>query len=370
MIPHWGDTNNPLSTIEPNRWKRFRPLLYLLIVVAAVFIGQQFTIGAGQVTSTDAAIKILKGTNLVAGTTPPLPLTSGIQFSPNDTDPHKAAKAGIFDRTDIIQGAIIEFTNDADQAVWRMQDEITKSGIRLIIPATTKVGFTETLRVATEAGVSPTLDFLCPDGGAVKNTVALIETTTAGIYSAEMKFDAFTFKCAVAKAVTVVASVSIPSKDPSDPPVTATAVGSIFLVTATNDDVLAAASAGMNAEKAAQDAKEAIRKVAKALSGEGSTMSALTNLQQRVGKIPSLLNQDRSGMGQIRRTLDKVSDQLNTFIGKSGYDFRSILKSEIGEGIRGVTNKVARIDASTEVMKKIMVQKTEEPIVQTLYEIA
>ncbi|MBN1687899.1 MAG: hypothetical protein JW893_02240 [Candidatus Omnitrophica bacterium] len=275
------------------------------------------------------------------------------------------------DQTVIIEDAIDEFQEKSDDAIFRMQDEITKAGIRLIIPDTTKIGTTETLRVGTETGVSPSIDMYCPDGNIAVAGIGLTETGD-GIYAADVKFDNVTFKCATAKAVTVIASALIPSKDPNDPAVLATAIGSIFLTTTDLDTIQGLAAAGLNAEKAAKDAKDAIEGVAQALQGDGDIFDALGALQQSVNRLPMLLGDQRAGVTAMQSTLDTITGRLDQFIGNEGYDLRSILRQEIGEGVKGVRNVADRTMAATEIMKEIMerkVGKSDEPIVQTFYEI-
>jgi len=91
-----------------------------------------------------------------------------------------------------------------------------------------------------------------------------------------------------------------------------------------------------------------------------------------VNRLPSLMNKNDSGVGQIKTTLEEVSARLNQFMGQDGFDLKSILKQEIGEGMKGVRNKVDRTLAASEVMKDIIerkVGKSDEPIIQTFYEI-
>ena len=85
-----------------------------------------------------------------------------------------------------------------------------------------------------------------------------------------------------------------------------------------------------------------------------------------------MLKQDQSGLGQLKAALEEVSNKLNNFMGSDGVDLKSILKTEIGEGMKGVRNKVDRTLAATNVMKDIIehkVGKSDEPIIETFYEI-
>ncbi len=276
------------------------------------------------------------------------------------------------DQTETINTAITDFTKKSDKAVFKMQDAIARSAVRLIIPQTTKVGTKETIRVGTEASVTPTIDIICPNGTAIVSGMSLTATATPGLYAADITFNANTYKCAVAKAVTIIANVTIPSKDSAEPPVTGTAVGSIFLVTSTTDDVLAAASSGMGAERAAKDAKEAVNKVAQALAGKGNVFESLDQLQASIERIPSSLESGEKGVSQMKSTLDEVADRIAGFVGREGYDMRTILKQEIGEGMKGVRNKVDRTLTAARVMKDIMERKvgrSDEPIIQSFYEI-
>ena len=108
------------------------------------------------------------------------------------------------------------------------------------------------------------------------------------------------------------------------------------------------------------------------MQGEGSITQALANIQTSVNKLPAMLKQDSSGMGQLKATLEEVASKLNGFIGSDGVDLKSLLKTEMGEGMKGVRNKVDRTLAATNVMKDIIerkVGKSDEPIIQTFYEI-
>lgn len=276
-------------------------------------------------------------------------------------------------QTQDIEDAIEEFNTDADQALFRMQDEITKSSIRLIVPDTTKVGSTETLRVATETGMSPTLDLLCPDGSKIIAGLSMTESVQEGIYTIQVTFGPNEFRCAVAKAVTVVANATIPSKDTADPALNVTAVDSVFLTSTDLDTIQGLASAGLNAEKAAKEAKDAISGVAKALAGDGLNVpAALAELQRSISRLPSQMNQDESGLNQMRNTLDEIAAKLQHFMGAEGVDLQGLLKNEIGEGMKGVRNKVDRTLVASEVMKDIIerkVGKRDEPVVETFYEI-
>jgi hypothetical protein len=272
-------------------------------------------------------------------------------------------------QTNTIKVAIEDFTDKSDAAIAEFQDSTVKAAIRLILPESTKIGSDVTVRVSTEHGVNPTFDMLCPDGSAIMNASSMTETSTEGLYSTTVTFDS-RFKCAIAKAITVVATAEVPSRG-AGPAVIATAVGSLALTSTDLDTIQGLAAAGLNAERAAKDAKDAVMKMEKALSGNGNVFEAISNLQTTVNRLPSLMGQSQSSMGEMRDTVEQVANKLNTFIGKEGVDMRSILKEEIGDGMKGVRAKVDRTLAASKVMQQIMENKVghaDEPVIQSFFE--
>ncbi len=278
-------------------------------------------------------------------------------------------------QTATIQTAITDFTNKSDDAVARMQDEITKAGIRLIIPATVKLGSSDRLRVGTVPLANPTLDLLCPDGSPIYQALSMLEISP-GIYASDVKFDGTKFRCAAAKAVTVIATAIISSNNPEEPPFEARAIGSMFMTTTDLDTIQGLAAAGLNAEKAAKDAKDAMRSVATAVgSSDGDTVrNSLGALQQSIGLLTNSIkgNKDEEGVGLMRSTVDDIANRLTVLMGNEGVNVRELLQQSMGQEVKGVRNKVDRTLAVTEVMKQIVERKigqSEEPVVETFYEI-
>ncbi len=275
------------------------------------------------------------------------------------------------EQTDTINTAITDFTQKSDEAVYRMEDSITAGAIRLITPESTKVGFQERIQVATDPAASVTADLICPDGTPILSLILPASAVQEGIFSVPVRFDAQTFKCAVAKAVTIVATATIPSKNPANPAFTTSAVRSMFLVTATNDDIIASTSGVANAQKAAEAAKDAVEQMGKALKGNGNIQDSLARLQQSMDRFPSLMKSGEGNINALKASLEEIASKLNGFMGNEGIDMKQLLKQEIGEGMKGVRNKVDRTLATTQIIQKITEQKlggSDAPVVNSYYE--
>jgi hypothetical protein len=275
-----------------------------------------------------------------------------------------------------VTDAIEDFTEKSSQAVYDIQDTANRTSIRIISPDSTKPGKTETIRISTvdELLTTPTLEFFCPDGTEIGGVVNTEKTDSPGVYSAEVTFGQ-EFRCAILNAVTILGRAIIPSADPSSPAVEATAVGAIGLQNADLDTIqgLAAAAASAAKDDSAQETKAAIDRVVSMLAASDSNVfAAISDLQKKMNSLPNLLQKDNAGQAQMRATMEELVAKLSVFMGKEGIDLRSILKDEIGEGMKGVRNKIDRTMAATQVVKDIIerkVGKSDEPIVQTFYEI-